>query len=60
MNSTDVITVLEDMAENPELALDVNQVHALHFASAVIRSLPQDLRNCVDVILDLENARQKQ
>ncbi|MBA7525910.1 hypothetical protein ES705_18069 [subsurface metagenome] len=60
MKSFDVISVLEDMAENPEHALDVDQVHALHFANAVIRSVPQNLIDCIDVILDLENARQKQ
>ncbi|MBA7507436.1 hypothetical protein ES706_06155 [subsurface metagenome] len=60
MKSFDVISVLEDMAENPDHALDVDQVHALHFANAVIRSVPQNLIDCIDVILDLENARQKQ
>ncbi len=60
MDSHDVVSTLEDMAENPEHALDVNQVHALHFANAVIRSLPQNQRDCIDVILDLENVRQKQ
>ncbi|MBA7537618.1 hypothetical protein ES705_29887 [subsurface metagenome] len=60
MKSFDVISVLEDMAENPEHALEVDQVHALHFANAVIRSLPQNQIDCIDVILDLENARQKQ
>ena len=60
MNSTDVITVLENMAGNPEHALDIDEVHALHFANALLRSLPQNLRDWVDLILDLEHARQAQ
>ncbi len=60
MNSTEVISTLEDMAENPEHALFVDQVHALHYSVAVIRSLPQNLRDLIDVILDLENARERQ
>ncbi len=60
MNSTVVISTLQDMAGNPEHALDVNQVHALYFAVALIQSLPQNLRDWIDVVLDLENARQKQ
>ncbi|MBA7552775.1 hypothetical protein ES705_45351 [subsurface metagenome] len=59
MKSLDVISVLEDLAENPEHALEVDQVHALHFANAVIRSLPQNQLDCIDVILDLEDARLK-
>ncbi len=60
MKSYDVISVLEAMAENQENALGVDEVHSLLFAVAVIRSLPQDLKDLQDVILDLEHARQKQ
>ncbi|MBA7685690.1 hypothetical protein ES703_94115 [subsurface metagenome] len=60
MKSRDVITILEDMAVNPEHALDVDQVHALYFATAVIGSLPQNQIDCLDVILDLEDASHKQ
>ncbi|MBA7555328.1 hypothetical protein ES705_47987 [subsurface metagenome] len=60
MNSTDVITVLENMAGNPEHALDIDEVHALHFANALLRSLSQNLKDLIDVVLDLENAKQKQ
>ena len=59
MKSLDVISVLEDMAENQDQALAVDQVHALRFANAVIRSLPQNQLDCIDVILDLEDARLK-
>ncbi|GAJ04431.1 unnamed protein product [marine sediment metagenome] len=60
MKCADVILTLEDLAENPEQDLDINRVHALHFAVAVIRSLPQNLKDCIDAILDLENARLKE
>ncbi|GAJ21159.1 unnamed protein product, partial [marine sediment metagenome] len=36
MRSSDVIPILEDLSKNPEQALDINQVHALIFATAVI------------------------
>ena len=57
MTTADVIAILEGMSENQEHALDVDQVHALFFAVAAIRSLPQNLTYLIDVILDLENAR---
>ncbi len=60
MKTFDVISILEEMATNPEQELDFDQVHALHFATAVIRTLPQCLTDCIDVILDLCHARQKQ
>ncbi|MBA7530857.1 hypothetical protein ES705_23068 [subsurface metagenome] len=60
MKSTTVIDTLQDMAGNPVHALDVNQVHALYFAVAIILSLPQNQRDVIDVVLNLENARQKQ
>ncbi|MBA7543090.1 hypothetical protein ES705_35416 [subsurface metagenome] len=60
MKSTEVISALENMAVDLYLSLDIDQIHSLHFACAVIRSLPQNLIDCIDVILDLENARQKQ
>ena len=60
MDSTAVISTLQDMAVNPEHALDINQVHALYFAVAVIQSLSQNLKDLIDVVLDLENTKQKQ
>lgn len=60
MNCAEVISTLEDLAENPEQRLDPNRVHALYFAIAVIRTLPPNQSDCIDVILDLEHARQKQ
>ncbi|MBA7527944.1 hypothetical protein ES705_20126 [subsurface metagenome] len=60
MNSTDVIVRLEDMSKDPKIALDVDGVYALLFAVAVINSLPPSLIDCIDVILDLDHARQKQ
>ncbi|MBA7551201.1 hypothetical protein ES705_43737 [subsurface metagenome] len=53
MISADVISTLEDLAENPEQDLGVNQVHALLFAVALIRALPEQTVNLVDVILNL-------
>ncbi len=60
MKSFEVISALEDMAENQDQALDVYQMEALFVSVAIIRSLPQNLIDCVDVILDLEQARQQQ
>ncbi len=60
MKLFDVMSVLGDMATNPNQDLDVDQVHSLLFVAAIIRSLPQSLIDCIDVILDLEHARQKQ
>ncbi len=57
MKSIDVICALEDMAENPQHTLDVDWFHALHLAGAIIRSLPQDMIERIDEIMDLEHAR---
>ncbi|MBA7541577.1 hypothetical protein ES705_33893 [subsurface metagenome] len=53
MKSAEVIPILEDMSRNPELALDIHQVHALIFAVAVIHSLPETQAKLIDVIFDL-------
>ncbi|MBA7530841.1 hypothetical protein ES705_23052 [subsurface metagenome] len=54
MISADVIPILEDLSRDPEKALDINQVHALIFAVAVIHSLPKNLTRLIDAILDLK------
>ena len=53
MKSSDVGLILEDMAENQDQSLDSNQVLALHFAIAVIHSLPENSIRLIDAIFDL-------
>ena len=53
MKCLSVVPILEDMAENPELALDINQVHALYFAVAVIRALPETFTRLIDAVCGL-------
>jgi hypothetical protein len=60
MNCFEVQNTLEALATDPGRGLDLQEVHAIHFACAVIRSLPQNLKDCIDIILDLEKARPQQ
>ncbi|MBA7553199.1 hypothetical protein ES705_45786 [subsurface metagenome] len=60
MKTFDVVAILTNMAENHQRALDIDQIHALLFATAVIRSLSPSLTDCIDQILDLNNSRHKQ
>jgi len=60
MTCFDVLDTLEVLATEPGRPLGPNEVHAIHFACAVIRSLPQNLKDCIDIVLDLERARLKQ
>ena len=53
MRSADVVPILEGMAENQDQALDIHQVHALYFAVAIIRSLPENSIRLIDSIFDL-------
>ena len=53
MKSAEVIPILEGMAENQDQALDINQVHALYFAVAIIHSLPDTLTRLIDAIFNL-------
>ncbi|MBA7714930.1 hypothetical protein ES703_123962 [subsurface metagenome] len=53
MKSLDVIPILESLSRNPDQALDINQVHALIFAVAVIHSLPENTIRLIDSIFDL-------
>ena len=53
MKCSDVIPILEGMAENPEHAIGVDQVHALYFAVAVIRALPETLTRLIDAVCGL-------
>lgn len=53
MKSTEAITILEAMAADPELALDISQMHALFFAAGIIRSLPASSIGVIDAIFDL-------
>ncbi len=60
MNCFEVQNTLEKLATDTGRGLDLDEVHSIHFASAVMRSLPQNLKDCIDVILDLDHARLKQ
>jgi hypothetical protein len=53
MKAVDVIPILEDLSRDPEKALDINQVHALICAVAIIRSLPENSIRLIDAMLDL-------
>ncbi len=60
MTSYEVLNTLEALATEPGRPLTLDDVHAIHFACAVIRSLPQNFKDFIDVVLDLEHARLKQ
>ncbi|MBA7553023.1 hypothetical protein ES705_45605 [subsurface metagenome] len=53
MKCAQVITILEDLSRNPEQALDIDQVHALIFAVAIIHAMPENQTNLVDILFDL-------
>lgn len=54
-----VVGTLEAIAEDPSYARDTNGVQALLTAATIIRSLPEPLVACMDILLNLEDARPK-
>ncbi len=60
MTCLEVINTLENLATEPEHYLTSDEVHAIYFSCAVIRSLPQIQQDLIDVLLDLEIARPKE
>ncbi|NVM24120.1 MAG: hypothetical protein HWN68_20370 [Desulfobacterales bacterium] len=53
MKLPEVVHTIQAIADNPDHGLDINQVHSLYVAVAVLNSLPDDYITLLDAVLDL-------
>lgn len=54
MTVTEAIQTIQEIIDNPDSNFSLRQLHALYFAQAVLRTLPQKLVSLIDDLLTLE------